>query len=163
MPVRRNWSKNFLAGNDGGHSGQDRDALEADRLEVSSQISSLTKKSDERRRIDYTLGRCDRPRTLRCRRCNAMIKVNPHGRIPEFCSQTCRQRAYEKRKWARPAAIEIVARDLATTKLRAAIRAETLSVMRQMGFVSAPEPPPPPKKKPKPMLRLVTNEPGAED
>ena len=103
-----------------------------------------------------------RPRTLRCRWCNSKIEIKPRGRVPEFCSQTCRQRAYEQRKWARPAAVEMVARDLATAKVREVVRSEAWHLLRQMGLVVAAEPPPTPKKPRKPTLRLVKPEP-AED
>jgi hypothetical protein len=54
-----------------------------------------------------------------------MTEIKPRGRVPEFYSQTCRQRAYEKRKWAPPAAVELVARELAPPKVQAVIRAES--------------------------------------
>jgi hypothetical protein len=95
----------------------------------SSHKLSLTMNRDERRRLDYALGRQKRPRTLRCRWCKTKIEIKPRGRVAEFCSQTCRQRAYEQRKWTRPVAIEAVAGDLATTKVREAIRAEAWSLL----------------------------------
>jgi hypothetical protein len=89
---------------------------------IPSQISSLTMNRDDRRRLDYALGRRKRPRTLRCRWCNSKIEIKPRGRVPEFCSQTCRQRAYEQRKWARPATVEMVARDLAQGSERRSVQ-----------------------------------------
>jgi hypothetical protein len=126
----------------------------------SSHKLSLTMNRDERQRLDYALGRRKRPRTLRCRWCNSKIEIESRGRVPEFCSQSCRQRAYEQRKWARPAAVELVARDLATAKVREAIRAEAWNLLRQIGVVSAPQPPPAPTRSPKPTLRLVKPEPA---
>src|SRR4051794_40593852 len=40
-----------------------------------------------------------RPKTLRCERCEAKITVAPQGRLPRYCSHSCRQRAYERHKW----------------------------------------------------------------
>src|SRR5690349_13404778 len=101
---------------------------------------------DERQRLDYALGRRKRPRTLHCRWCKTKIEIKPRGRVAEFCSQTCRQRAYEQWKWARPTAVELIARDLATAKVREAIRAELWTLLRERGLVAAAEPPPAPKK-----------------
>ena len=129
---------------------------------IPSGVWSVTMNRDERRRLDYALGRRKRLRTLRCHRCNTKIEIKPRGRTPDFCSQTCRQRAYEQRKWARPAAVESLARDLATAKVREAIRAEVWSLLREIGLVAAAEPTPAPRKPRKPTLRLVKPEP-AED
>ena len=35
----------------------------------------------------------------KCTRCGKRIKPKPAGRPASFCSASCRQRAYEKRKW----------------------------------------------------------------
>jgi hypothetical protein len=53
----------------------------------------------------------------------------------------------------------LVARDLATAKVREAIRAEVWSLLREIGLVAAAEPQPMPKKPRKPTLRLVKPEP----
>ena len=90
------------------------------------------------------------------------LKFKSRGRVAEFCSQTCRQPGYEQRKWARPAAIEVVAQHLAAAKVREAIRAEVWSLLREIGLVAAAEPPPMPKKPGKPTLRLVKPEPPAD-
>jgi hypothetical protein len=39
-----------------------------------------------------------RPKTIRCRRCKKKVAVPPRGRVPEYCSASCRQRAYEHSK-----------------------------------------------------------------
>jgi hypothetical protein len=60
------------------------------------------------------------------------------------------------RKWRRPAAVELLARDLATAKVRDAIRIEVWALLRQAGLVREPEPPPSPRRqRRKPDLRLV--------
>lgn len=134
------------------------------RVAIFSTAHSVTDivTDDGRRRLDYALGRGKRPRTLHCRWCKTKIEIKSRGRVAEFCSQTCRQPGYEQRKWARPAAIEVVAQHLAAAKVREAIRAEVWSLLREIGLVAAAEPPPMPKKPGKPTLRLVKPEPPAD-
>jgi hypothetical protein len=86
---------------------------------------------------------------VRCRRCRANIKVKAKGPLPLYCSQACKQRAYERRKYS---GLKVaLAQDLATVKVRDAIRAEVVSVLRQAGLIE-PVPPllhsSPPKKRP---------------
>ena len=38
-----------------------------------------------------------RPRTIRCLKCKRSIRVKPAGRIPVFCSPSCRQMTFKKR------------------------------------------------------------------
>ena len=47
-----------------------------------------------------------------CAWCNGPIKVQPVGRIPKWCSQTCRKRAWEQRRAAASglAAVTVVER-----------------------------------------------------
>jgi hypothetical protein len=63
-----------------------------------------------------------RPKTARCQRCKAKIKIKSRGRVPKFCSATCRQLAYERRKWQRPTPIELAAKFRASYEVRSAIR-----------------------------------------
>ena len=49
--------------------------------------------------------------------------------------------AYEQRKWARPAPVELLARDLVTAKFREAVRAEISNFLREIGLVAAVERP----------------------
>src|SRR6516164_4457952 len=88
-----------------------------------------------------------RPRTLRCVWCKAKIKVKPQGRLPLFCSHSCRQRAYERAKWGQPHLVALC-KDLATTELRRAIREEAWAMLRQAGLVQTPAPPPMPRRQP---------------
>ena len=37
-----------------------------------------------------------RPKTVHCLKCKRRIKVKPVGRIPTFCSASCRQMAFKK-------------------------------------------------------------------
>jgi hypothetical protein len=131
---------------------------------ISSHIVSMTMKElraphaqvlrDEFRRSRYFLGWAKRPKTLRCQWCKTKLKVAPRGRLPVFCCQTCRQRAYERRKWSRPHAVEALAKDIATARVRGAIRQEIWMALRELGLTTEPEPPP---RSPgsRPALRLV--------
>jgi len=51
-------------------------------------------------------------RKQRCRWCRQFFKPKAGGRPPLFCSASCRQRAYEKRKWTPYSASDALARDL---------------------------------------------------
>jgi hypothetical protein len=109
---------------------------------------------DELRRSSYRLGWSKRPRTLRCQWCKAKMKVALSGRLPAFCCQTCRQRAYERRKWSRPHAVEALAKDIATARVRTVIRQEIWAALRELGLVDAAEPPSQSPSR-RPALRLV--------
>jgi hypothetical protein len=109
---------------------------------------------DELRRSRYLLGWAKRPKTLRCLWCKTKMEVRPSGRLPVFCCQTCRQRAYERRKWKRPHAVEALADDIATARVRDVIRHEIWMALRELGLIDEPEPPPQ-SPRPRPMLRLV--------
>jgi hypothetical protein len=65
------------------------------------------------------------------------------------------QRAYEKRKWSRPAPIEALSNDLATTKVRDLIREEVRSILQEFGLIPNPPPPSTPKAPRQSPLRLV--------
>jgi len=100
-----------------------------------------------------------RPKSIKCGVCKTRVKIKGRGRVPEFCSQSCRQRAYQKRKWQRPYSVELLARDIATLRVRTAIRAEIWAIMQQLGLVDKHATiPMPVSKTPKPNLRLVKTE-----
>jgi hypothetical protein len=86
------------------------------------------------------------------------MKVRPTGRLPVFCCQTCRQRAYEKEKHRRPHPVEALAKDIATMRVRTIIRAEIWAALRELGLVDAAKPPPGPPSR-RPALRLVKDHP----
>jgi ribosomal protein L34E len=48
----------------------------------------------------------------KCAWCGTRLKPQPAGRPALFCSASCRQRAYEKRKWARYSASDALALNL---------------------------------------------------
>jgi hypothetical protein len=116
---------------------------------------------DQRRRMEYTMGRAPRPKTVRCRWCNGRIKVKAQGRVPEFCSQSCRQRAHERRKWQRPQPVELLAQDIAKWRVRNFLRAEIWAVLQEAGFVRQQQPAPLAPRTPRhdSKLRLVEGPP----
>jgi hypothetical protein len=104
-----------------------------------------------------TFGRRRRPRTTRCKRCKAQIKVKKKGRVPKYCSQSCKQEAYLRRQFRSP--LELLARDLASIEVREVIRTTIMDILVQLGLTKSNLPPPIMQKpKPeKPNLRLVKN------
>ena len=95
-----------------------------------------------------------RPRTVRCRRCKSQNQSQPKGWVPIFCGRNCRQRADEHNLALRPTLtpINMLVRDLDTVRVRNAIRAEILAILRDMGLNPPPTPPHKPKR---PHLRVV--------
>ena len=94
-----------------------------------------------------------RRRSVRCPVCKTRFKVNSRGRPPTFCSRSCRQRAYEHRKWSRPHPVELLARDIDTARVRDIIRQEVREALLAAGIIlprSAPK-----SKRRGPPLRLI--------
>src|SRR6476646_7533011 len=105
-----------------------------------------------------------RPKTARCARCRTKIKIKSRGRVPKFCSPTCRQLAYEQRRWQRPTPVELLAKDIATIKCRDFIRAEVWSALQMAGLVASNQPPWPSPKRQRPThLRIVKPQPELPD
>jgi hypothetical protein len=88
-----------------------------------------------------------RPRTVRCQQCKAGIRVQARGPLPHYCSASCRQTAYLGRRNSTP--MTRLAEDIATVKVRALVRAEVWSVLREAGLVAGPPPSPPKPRKPR--------------
>jgi len=86
-----------------------------------------------------------RRKGARCPVCKERFKLRPRGRPPVFCSPTCRQRAYERRKWQRPHPIDLLARDINTVQVKDLVRRIVREVLTEAGI----DLPPPPPKKPK--------------
>src|SRR5262249_50314555 len=96
-----------------------------------------------------------RRKSARCPVCKERFKIHPRGRPPTFCSRSCRQRAYEQRKWSRPHPVELLARDIASVRVRSVIRQEIRQALLGAGVI-LPPPPPEPKRTRHP-LPLVQN------
>jgi hypothetical protein len=69
--------------------------------------------------------------TVRCVRCKTKIKIKGRGRVPKFCSPTCRQLTYEQRKWQRPTPVVFW--------LRTLLRSEFASFAKAHGYTIAAE------------------------
>jgi hypothetical protein len=96
-----------------------------------------------------------RPRkTARCPVCKERFKISPRGRPRTFCGRSCRQRAYEQRKWSRPHLVELLARDIASARVRDFIREQVRELLLEAGIILPPPSPPTPKRR-HPALRLV--------
>jgi len=96
-----------------------------------------------------------RQRTAKCKHCRKPIKVAAKGRIPTYCGQTCRQRAYERRKHRGP--LFALIEDVHATKLREMIRTEVRKFMEGIGVVDNTPSPEPAAKTPN--LRLISSNP----
>src|SRR5262249_9229038 len=88
-----------------------------------------------------------RRKSARCPVCKERFKIHPRGRPPTFCSRSCRQRASE------PRPVELLARDIASVRVRDVIRQEIRQALLGAGI--DPPPPPPEPKRRRPPLRLV--------
>src|SRR5262249_14478642 len=95
-----------------------------------------------------------RRKSARCPVCKEKFKIPPRGRPSVFCSRSCRQRAYEQRKWSKPHPIDLLARDIATARVRDVIRQIGREFRVEPGII-LPPPPPKPKRLVSPPLRLV--------
>jgi hypothetical protein len=74
---------------------------------------------------------------------------SPPASIPLYCSRTCRQKAYEKRKWRRPAIVDL----MAASKAQDLIELVVVKHLQRLGL----EPPSPPKRR-RPNLRVIKPE-----
>jgi hypothetical protein len=142
--------------------------LDLDVSPISLHLSSRDEMKTDHRRTRYTVAKAHgvpkkRPRTLRCLWCKEKIKVKPQGRLPLFCSASCRQRAYEQSKWNQPHLVAL-RRDLVSLALHKLIREEHLELLIHFGLVSATsELPPLPSSKSRPPLRVVPPTPTDDD
>jgi len=97
-----------------------------------------------------------RPRTVRCQGCKSVIKTKAKGRVPTYCGQTCKQRAYFNRRLSEP--LVLLARDIATVTVRGIIRREVWDILLKANVVSRFSPPPDKPTRKRPDLRLVTED-----
>jgi hypothetical protein len=94
-----------------------------------------------------------RPRSVRCPVCKKRFKVKSRGRPRTFCSRSCRQRAYEQRRWSRPHPVELLARDIDTARVRDFMWQMLREALLAAGIIIPPNPPKP--KRRGPSLRLI--------
>jgi hypothetical protein len=124
---------------------------------IGSQISSMT--------INLTKSRARRrAKSVRCEHCKTRIKIKTRGRVPKFCSPTCRQLAYERRKWQRPTPVELLAQDIAHAKFRDFVRKEIWTVLQMAELISRDQslPSAPRNARSRTPLRLVETQPESE-
>jgi len=95
-----------------------------------------------------------RRKSARCPVCKKRFRINPRGRPPDFCSRSCRQRAYEQRKWSRPHPVELLARDIDSAKVRDVIQQAVRQALLAAG-INPPPTPPEPRRRRVPALHLV--------
>lgn len=81
-----------------------------------------------------------KPKKRRCAWCRNDFRPSGRGRPPRFCSQSCRQRAYEGRLAQHP--LRLLERDLAAAKSAEHIRKIVVDVLVDLGLID-----PPPKRK----------------
>ena len=73
-----------------------------------------------------------------CTWCREKFLPSDRGRPPRFCSSSCRQRAYEKRRAQRPSiggAFKALRRDIAGLRMDAHIREVMMEVLEDCGLV----------------------------
>jgi hypothetical protein len=96
---------------------------------------------------------------VKCAECGKKFALPARGRLPEYCSQTCRQRAYEARKWQEKllphgVAPALLQKDLVPTLNRAFIKELVREILVEEGPPAVS--PPAKHRKPQPRhLRLV--------
>lgn len=64
------------------------------------------------------------------------------GRRRTYCSNACRQRAYEKRKESKRHPLHLLARDIDTVAVRDVIRQEVRKVLQEAGLLPPLQTPP---------------------
>jgi hypothetical protein len=94
------------------------------------------------------MGYAKRPKTVRCQWCRKRFAVPVRGRLPNYCSDSCRQRAYQKRKWRGEGPVALLAKDLAHLRVREWLRKEIWALLVQAGLAAphSPVPPLPPQR-----------------
>jgi hypothetical protein len=95
-----------------------------------------------------------RPKRLRCLQCHKRFTAPQRGRPPRYCSPSCRQRAYEKRRAASQVEaqlpLRLLARDIAAVQGQDEFRRRVVEVLRELRLL-----PPAPHRPPRSPLRVV--------
>jgi hypothetical protein len=108
---------------------------------------------DKNKKKHVDMRRQRRPQTKKCKRCGKPIKVAIKGRVPTYCGQSCKQQAYQRRRFRGP--MLLLEQDIATMKVQAIIRREISDAFKQMGLISESQPLVEAPKRKSPTLRLV--------
>jgi hypothetical protein len=82
-----------------------------------------------------------------------VIAIKAKGRIPTYCGQGCKQRAYLNRRLSGP--MVLLAQDIATVKVRDLIRREVWDILLKTNLVHGSPPPPDRPTRKRPALRIV--------
>ncbi len=87
-----------------------------------------------------------RPRSQKCSWCRTRFRIKRRGRVPLFCSRTCRQRDYETRRAAENLSQpqRLLRRDLNEARDKALVREVVREELQKLGLL--PSPPPPPRR-----------------
>jgi hypothetical protein len=92
-------------------------------------------------RISFLGRRGKRPKTLRCFHCKGKFSVEGRGRLPRFCSHSCRQRAYDQRKRRGSGSVAALFADLRDNQLKARLREFLLAEYNLTPCAPLPEKP----------------------
>ncbi len=94
----------------------------------------------------------------KCKQCKRKFRPKAKGRRPLYCSDSCRQRAYERRRIEKEIAQRIPMRllggDMEGIKTRDGVRKAIVDVLRELGLIARP--PDQPKRGPK--LRVIQDD-----
>ncbi len=74
-------------------------------------------------------------RTRKCPSCRKRLKLSARGRPKLYCSASCRQRAYERRKAERLTPRLLLERDVDQIRSKAGIQRVVLETLREIGLL----------------------------
>jgi hypothetical protein len=98
-----------------------------------------------------------RPKRLRCFHCRKRFTAPQRGRPPRYCSASCRQRAYEKRRASSQVEahlpLRLLARDIAAVQGQDEFRRRVVEVLRELRLL-----PPAPRGPQRAPLRIVKSD-----
>jgi hypothetical protein len=72
-------------------------------------------------------------RSMKLKKAWPSERLKSRGRPSTSCARSCRQRAYELRKWSRPHPVELLIRDIDTARIRDCIRQQVREVLLETG------------------------------
>jgi hypothetical protein len=104
--------------------------------------------------LDAAYRKQRRARRLRCIRCNKLFNRPQRGRLPDYCSQSCRQRAYESRRALGSTPSFLLQHDMDDIRTKDGIKRAVVDVLRELGFLAQPLP----QQRTQPRLRIVEDD-----